>query len=155
MLSTLEARPRPMFPLPPVAPQFPKTDAPSRNWSSGGVISLEGLVQDLEASWQRGGPGWERRQQHRYQFEQSVRLMPLDELSEKPAGTELIVQTRDISASGIGFMHRLPLPYKKVALKLVLPGDTEIVVVTRLLWCRFTREGHYETGGQFVRSNGL
>ena len=151
MLSTLEVRPDLIIPSSLALTRPPKSGPATRNWPSGGIISLEGLIQDFEASWQRGGPGWERRQKHRYAFEQSVQLVPLDEQSEQPVGSALVVKTQDISASGIGFQHRVPLPYKKVALTLVPPGGTEITVVTRLLWCRFTREGHYETGGQFVR----
>lgn len=155
MHTTLEARPRSMVPLPGDTSTTSEATSSRRRWSAGAVIPLDGLVNDAEVSWQRGGPGGERRQQHRYDFNQTICLLPLDEQTEKPIGEALYVEACDISASGIGFSHEIPLPFKKVSITLMLPGGNMITAITRLLWCRFTREGRYQSGGQFVRCNGV
>lgn len=130
------------------------SQASSRSPARGALpaaLPLEGLLHALEASWQRGGPGWERRIEHRYDFVQTIRLIPLNDLTEEPEGPAIFVETRELSVNGVGILHSQPLPYKKVALTLSLPCGSRVTIVTKLLWCRFSKEGRYASGGQFLR----
>ena len=141
MVSTLEVAPS--------LTRLSRTTASLRSPPSN--LPLEGLLHALEASWQRGGPGWERRTAHRYDFCQTVTLVPLTARTEEPEGSCMIVETQELSANGVGISHSQPLPYKKVALTLALPCGARVTVITKLLWCRFTKEGRYASGGQFLR----
>ena len=115
------------------------------------LSEIERLVRDIPASWQAGPFVWERRAGHRVQFCESLFLVPLDEETEEPCGPPSRVQSRDISLGGISFSHPEPVPHRKVGLSFKLPGGSAVTVVALLRWCRFTRGGRYESGGEFVR----
>lgn len=115
------------------------------------VPEIESLLRDIPASWQDGPFVWERRAGHRIRFTGALSLIPLDDDSDEPCGPTWRVHSRDISLRGISFAHDMPLPYRKVGLSFELPGSGPITVVTRLHWCRFTRNGVYESGGEFLR----
>jgi hypothetical protein len=115
------------------------------------VQSVEGLVRQLMASWQKTSPFQQRRRWHRTVFSKRMVLIPLDEATEEPVDDARFVTGKDISLHGISFVHQRTLPYVKVALGLEMPGGVSAQVVTHLKWCRFTRQGVYQSGGQFLR----
>lgn len=112
---------------------------------------IESLVDTLVASWNRSYQVVPNRRWHRAALDKPVVLTPLDEETELPVGDPLIASGKDVSVRGISFLHIDPLPYCKVAVSF--PDDQEIPtsVVTWLKWCRFTKEGLYQSGGRFVR----
>ncbi len=132
-----------------------------------GDAFLEGLLSSLPggrpsgamnrrfASWQKcDQPLPACRRWHRLPLKGQLVLTPLDDATEKPCGTPMTVEGRDISFSGIAFSHAHPIPYAKVALSLQGPGERDNTFYVRLVWCRFTRAGVYQSGGRFLRSGG-
>lgn len=119
---------------------------------SSALPDIERLVREIPASWQAGPFVWERRAGHRVQFREAVFLVPLDDETEEPCGPPAHVESRDISLGGISFAHHEPVPHRKVGLSFRLPGGAAVTVVALLRWCRFTRAGTYESGGEFVRT---
>ena len=113
---------------------------------------IEQFVREIPARWQAGPFVWERRAGHRVQFCESLSLVPLDDETEEPCGPTARVESRDISLGGISFAHTHPVPNRKVGLSFRLPGGTLVTVIAHLRWCRFTRAGIYESGGEFVRT---
>jgi hypothetical protein len=112
---------------------------------------VEGLVHQLLASWQQTTPLQQRRRWHRATYVKRILLTPLHDTTDEPIGETRRVTGRDLSLHGISFVHVQPLPYSKVALGLEMPDGISSPVVTRLKWCRFTKLGVYQSGGQFVR----
>lgn len=108
------------------------------------------MVETLKASWNRSSLGWDRRHDTQRQLTQLAKLVPLDDRTEQPTGSEITVTTRNISTGGIGISHKHPLPFKKAAITLTLPDGSRMTVIVRLLWCRFTSAGRYDSGGRFL-----
>lgn len=99
------------------------------------------------ASW-RGRTGCDRRACVRVAANEPMDLVPLSDESAEPMGMPERVICCDISDHGLRIRHRGPLVFRTVGLSF--PGN-ELQFVTRLKWCRFTRDGQYESGGMFVK----
>ncbi len=112
---------------------------------------IQQLVRDLLSQWQHPADALERRRAPRMSFQKSIALFEVDEESELPIGEPFLAIGKDISLQGVGFTHTGPLPFTKVAVGFELPGGCSQFVLVRLTWCRFTRRGHYESGGMFLR----
>ena len=78
-------------------------------------------------------------------------MVPLDDRTENPLGSPLAVVGHDISLAGISFVHDRPLAPRKVAVTFQFEDGTSESILTLLKWCRFRRDGLYQSGGQFVR----
>ncbi len=61
----------------------------------------------------------------------------------------------DISLTGLSFTHEEPLAERKVAVSFLFDDGPLDSVVTLLRWCRFRRDGFYQTGGLFLRAIAL
>lgn len=57
---------------------------------------------------------------------------------------------RDVSPSGIGLVHLMPLKRGAVLIDLPLLFGTSIKLRTEILWCRDYENGWYASGGRFV-----
>lgn len=113
---------------------------------------IDGMVDALMASWHSSRQVLHARRWHRFQYRKPVALRALDPVSEEPVGEAMLAFGRDISRGGISFVHDKPLPCRLVAITFELNDGTQASIVTELKWCRFTREGHYQSGGQFLRT---
>lgn len=101
------------------------------------------------ASWHQSASTIHGRRSHRIPLPQSVCLTGLDD-SFRPCAAPVVVQGRDISVDGISFRHGQPLPFRYATVSLRTAHGIESAVC-RLIWCRYSREGHYVSGGKFVR----
>lgn len=119
--------------------------------SLGALKEIATLLRELPASWQNGPFVWERRNGHRAQFTELIQLTPLDEETQEAAGETHSVQGRDLSLHGASFIHQEPLPFRTVGLTFDLPSGARATIILRLTWCRFTRQGWYESGGRFLK----
>jgi len=113
---------------------------------------IEHLVEKLVASWHGTKNVLQTRRWHRTGFEKPVVLTPLDDETEEPFGNPILASGRDVSLRGVSFLHIDPLPFRKVAITFPDDHDIPMSVVTCLKWCRFTREGLYHSGGNFLRT---
>jgi hypothetical protein len=91
------------------------------------------------------------RRWHRAKFDRPLTVVPLDDRTENPLGSPLAVVGHDISLAGISFVHDQPLAPRKVAVTFQFEDGTSESILTVLKWCRFRRDGLYQSGGQFVR----
>jgi hypothetical protein len=94
----------------------------------------------------------QRRRWHRVPYDRPILITPLDDETNEPNGPSQLVPGRDISLGGVSFAHREPLASRKVACTFEPSSPTSESVIVRLTWCRFTKEGWYQSGGQFVQS---
>lgn len=102
-----------------------------------------------QASWHQSSSLIHGRGTHRVPFDDSVCIIGLDD-SYQSASAPVIVLGRDISADGISFVHGLPLPFRYVAVSIRSAAGIQ-TVAARLTWCRYSRHGHYVTGGKFLQ----
>jgi len=112
---------------------------------------VHSMVRDVLSQWQHPTDALERRDVPRIAFQKSLALFEVDQSSETPIGEPQLVIGKDISMYGVGFRHDGPLPFTKVAIGFELPDGCSQFILVRLTWCRFTRRGHYESGGTFLR----
>ena len=94
----------------------------------------------------------ERRRDPRYPYPRLVRLWPLGRDGKTRCGDAIVVVGKDLSESGIGFFHPKPIPHRLVIATLATIDQSEVELLVDLNWCRFTRQGWYESGGRFVRA---
>ena len=92
----------------------------------------------------------ERRREKRYPFPFLVHLTPVDEDGVTPCGESIVVVGKYISERGLGFYHSQPLPYRRVIASSEGPRGDWFGFLLDLSWCRFTRQGWYESGGRFL-----
>jgi hypothetical protein len=87
----------------------------------------------------------ERRSKVRYPFFRPVTLSV-----DQNASRRLSVFTRDISRSGVGLLHNMPL--EQVDATLTIPSDygNESIMRIRIAWCRPCGEGWYVSGAEFL-----
>lgn len=93
----------------------------------------------------------ERRREQRYPFPHLVHLTPVAEDGVTPQGEPIVVVGKHLSERGLGFFHPQPLEHRRVIASL---GTTSgwIAFLIDLTWCRFTKQGWYESGGRFLRA---
>ena len=94
----------------------------------------------------------ERRRDSRYPFPHLVHLTPVGKDGVTPEGETVVVVGKHLSEHGLGFYHQRPLPYRRMIASLEMGNGHWIAFLIDLSWCRFTRQGWYESGGRFLQS---
>jgi hypothetical protein len=94
----------------------------------------------------------ERRRETRYPFPYLVHLTPVDCDGVTPRGESIVVVGKHISQRGLGFYHPKPLPYRHMIASLESGSGHWYGFLIDLNWCRFTRQGWYESGGRFLQT---
>ncbi len=94
----------------------------------------------------------ERRRDSRYPFPYLIHLTPVDDDGLTPRGETVVVVGKHISERGLGFYHPKPLPHRRMIASLETPRGHWLGFLVALNWCRFTRQGWYESGGRFLQS---
>ncbi|HET6328886.1 MAG TPA: hypothetical protein VFG04_29655 [Planctomycetaceae bacterium] len=118
-----------------------------------GIPEVECLLGGVVASWHSSLASLHSRRWHRVAYDKPLLITPLDDLTERPSEPDFWVQARDLSLAGISFCHPRPLASRKVIIQFPAedPSAGEGILAI-LRWCRFRRDGSYQSGGQFVRS---
>jgi hypothetical protein len=93
----------------------------------------------------------EKRHENRYPFPYLIHLTPVAEDGITPRGQSIAVVGKHLSHRGLGFYHPKPLPYRRMIASLECNGHW-LGFLIDLRWCRFTKQGWYESGGRFVQS---
>ncbi len=94
----------------------------------------------------------ERRREVRYPFPCLIHLTPVGLDGHSPCGDTIVVVGRDISEHGLGFYHQMPLPYRRMIASFEVGRDRWFGFLIDLSWCRFTKDGWYESGGRFLET---
>lgn len=94
----------------------------------------------------------ERRQSARYPFPYLIRLTPTakDGVTPDRSGQSVVVVGKHLSEGGLGFYHREPIPHRRMIVSLESSDGELYELVINLSWCRFTKQGWYESGGRFT-----
>lgn len=94
----------------------------------------------------------ERRRDNRYPFPCLVRLTPVGPDGLTAEGEPIVVVGKHLSEQGLGFYHQQPLPYRRVIASVECGDNRQFAFLLDLTWCRFTKEGWYESGGRFLQA---
>jgi hypothetical protein len=94
----------------------------------------------------------ERRRDWRYPYPYLAYLTPVGADGVTPQGEPVVVVGKHLSEHGFGFYHREPLPYRRMIVSLEAAGGARLGFLIDLSWCRFTRQGWYESGGRFLQA---
>jgi hypothetical protein len=86
----------------------------------------------------------DRRATPRHPYFQPVAILSPDRKQK------LSAFSREISASGIGMMHYMPVNPGEVMLTISSPTGAALRVRTEILWCRPCGEGWHLSGGRFL-----
>jgi len=119
------------------------------------IPEVEALVDGFVASWHSSSASLQSRRWHRTRFQKPLTITPVDDGTVCPAGRPMAVTGHDISLAGLSFTHDQPLAPRKVAVTFQFEDGTCESVLTLLKWCRFRRDGLYQSGGQFLRTIAL
>jgi hypothetical protein len=114
--------------------------------------SLQHQVRSLLSQLHPRPSNVERRSETRYPYPYLVRLTPVDDDGTTPVGEPLVVVGKHVSESGMGFFHPEPLPFRYVIASFGDDPDSAISLLINLSWCRFARQGWYESGGRFLET---
>jgi hypothetical protein len=96
--------------------------------------------------------GVERRRDQRYPFPRLFVLTPVDPDTLRRVGATVTAAGKHLSESGVSFFHPEPLPYRWVIATVETSDGHPTSFLVDLDWCRFTRQGWYESGGRFLRA---
>ncbi len=94
----------------------------------------------------------ERRREQRYPFPHLIHLTPVNGDGQTPEGESIVVVGKHLSERGLGFYHAKPLSHRRMIASLEAGNGQWIAFLIDLNWCRFTKQGWYESGGRFLRS---
>jgi hypothetical protein len=92
-----------------------------------------------------------RRHENRYPFPYLIHLTPVADDDITPQGNSITVVGKHLSSRGLGFYHPKPLPFRRMIASLECHGHW-LGFLIDIRWCRFTKQGWYESGGRFMQS---
>lgn len=93
----------------------------------------------------------ERRVDRRIPFPCLIPFTPLCDRGQRPTGPTRQVVGRHLAARGLDFFHHDPLPERFAVVSLPWSADRWVHLLLRITWCRFLRDGWYDSGGHFIR----
>ena len=96
----------------------------------------------------------ERRGRRRYPYPYLVYLTPVADDGITPQGETVVVVGKHLSEQGLGFYHSGPLPHRRVIASLESSDGTRLGFLLDVSWCRFLKQGWYESGGRFLQPAG-
>ena len=113
--------------------------------------TLEGGVSDVLAALCPQGNRVERRSGRRYPYPYLVQLTPVGDDGITAAGESVVVVGKHLSEQGLGFYHPGPLPHRRMIALLETAG-ARLALLIDVTWCRFLKQGWYESGGRFLQT---
>ena len=109
-------------------------------------------VRGLLAGMFPPGTLLERRREQRFPFPRLLQLTPVSADGLQRLGPCVTAAGKQLSESGLSFFHPEPLPFRWVVVSLDKGDGRWIGFLLDVDWCRFTRQGWYESGGKFIRA---
>jgi len=92
-----------------------------------------------------------RRMEQRYPFASLAHVTPVEDDGGAAPAPPMVVSTKNISENGVSFFHPGTLPYRRVLLRFERDDESSVTFLVDLSWCRFTRQGWYESGGRLLQ----
>ncbi len=103
------------------------------------------------ASWHSSFGSLHTRRSHRIAYEKPLLITPLDDAGDGAEPSTFVGHGHDLSLSGFSFYHARPLASRRVIVQFRDEATAQMEGLLALLrWCRFRRDGSYQSGGQFV-----
>ena len=96
----------------------------------------------------------ERRGRRRYPYPYLLHLTPVGDDGITPQGETVVVVGKHLSEQGLGFYHSGPLPYRRMIASLECGDGARLGFLLDVTWCRFVKQGWYESGGRFLQPAG-
>jgi hypothetical protein len=93
----------------------------------------------------------DRRSEQRYPFPKLFVLSPVDADGRRRLGPSITAAGKHLSETGMSFFHPDPIPHRWMIASLPKSDGEWVGFLVDLDWCRFTRQGWYESGGRLVR----
>lgn len=134
--------------MPSMTPSLPYP--PISEFGNTAATETRTRVQGLLATLYPRTDFLERRQHTRYPFAQLIHLTPVAPDGITPQGKSIVAVGKHLSERGLGFFHQDPLPYRRMIVSLPSGNGRWVAFLIDLSWCRFTRDGWYESGGRFL-----
>ena len=114
--------------------------------------SIQSCVCGLLASFRPQSARLERRSSQRYPFPYLLHLTPIGADGDVAEQETLVVVGKHLSEQGLGFYHTRPLPHRRMIVSFETGSGSWLSFLIDLTWCRFTKQGWYESGGRFLQS---
>jgi len=106
---------------------------------------LQHVIDQLNAETKKPSDNRRRRPRREITMQLWVYLLGV------PQTPRVKVHTRNISVSGISFLSKRSFPLGTiVATELNLNGKSPKMLLTKVLFCRYVRQGHFQIGAEFV-----
>ncbi|MDZ4820786.1 MAG: hypothetical protein SGJ20_17615 [Planctomycetota bacterium] len=96
------------------------------------------------------GLAQDRRRDVRYPYPHLIYITAVGD-DDCPMEESLVVTGKHLSEGGLSFYHPEPISYRRVIASLDTGNGKFLGILLDLCWCRFTRQGWYESGGRFIR----
>jgi hypothetical protein len=93
----------------------------------------------------------ERRSDQRYPFPYLIHLTPVGVEGAMVESETIVVVGKHLSERGLGFYHTKPLTYRRMIVSFEARNGAWLGFLIDLTWCRFTKQGWYESGGRFLQ----
>ena len=129
----------------PIPARAPKGDGPREE------PPLQASVRKVLSTLSPRDPRIERRGRRRYPYPYLVHLTPVGDDGITPRGATVVVVGKHLSEQGLGFYHSGPLPYRRMIASLECSDGTRLGFLLDVTWCRFVKQGWYESGGRFLQ----
>ncbi len=120
--------------------------------SSAGEDEIRAQVLGLLTALYPRNDLLERRRDNRYPFPCLIHLTPVGKDGCSPEGATVVVVGKHLSEHGFSFYHQAPLPHRRMIASLEAGRERWVGFLIDLKWCRFTKDGWYESGGRFLQT---
>jgi len=120
--------------------------------SSAGEEEIRAQVLGLLTALYPRNDLLERRRDNRYPFPCLIHLTPVGKDGRSAGGATLVVVGKHLSEHGFSFYHQAPIPYRRMIAALEGRRGQWVGFLIDLRWCRFTKDGWYESGGRFLET---
>ena len=135
-----------------IATQRPQPVHPPRADGRAEGSDLRATVWKVLSALEPNGNRIERRDRRRYPYPYLVHLTPVGDDGVTPQGETLVVVGKHLSEQGLGFYHSGPLPYRRMIASFESSDGTRLGLLLDVTWCRFLKQGWYESGGRFLQA---
>ena len=126
-------------------------ELPSEHPPENPPEDLRAQVWDVLGAVYPRGNRIERRTGRRYPYPYLVHLTPVAADGVTPQGDTLVVVGKHLSEKGLGFYHCKPIPYRRMIASLETSCGIWLRFLIDVTWCRFRKQGWYESGGRFLQ----
>jgi len=131
---------------------YPPQKSPGLESEAFGEDDVRNQVWGLLGALYPCGDLVERRGEQRYPYPYLVHLTPVAADGVTAVGESLVVVGKHLSERGLGFYHPRPIACRRAIACLGTTSGARLGFLIDLNWCRFTRQGWYESGGRFLRA---